>query len=567
VTARVAPIIEPDKVRVITASNEAVVYRALSVQKFMHGELKKFPCFEYSGQSVDSTTLLDHFRRVWNKTGQFLNGDYSAATDNLHPDLGEAVVRALCATVRGPDGLFLTGTPVEELMLCDLLKHEIFYPGPQFNGSKAGTSVGGQFQVWGQLMGLPTSFYVLCLVNAAASSVGLGLTVDETLNGPIAVNGDDIVAWIDEPAQYEGWVEATRAAGLELSPGKNYLTKDFAMINSSVFIPLQRDGEDAGCYPAGQLLGFKEIMPMNQALLFGIEKKGTDAGKDLKVDMVPQEMGPRLRELLLGAQNERQWNIWRSEFLYQHRGVIKKLPPGVSKYLSEQLGGAGIPWDGKESIPEGNLKYGAFVACLDDKKRSNLAHCKVSGMGKLDTWLAQAEDHYSQYVPRVLNERDPWDVVIEAWGFPIERVKSSLGSYLRLCYVLYKFTTEKPDLKSLGSKPVRELTRWQSAVRRGVNRSLGATNTPMTPEAHCRWRPPTEWVVEYDRLNLPRNPHFLGLEERESAYDALGLGIYDRPYCPPTTLKSDSLPRETSDSSGTDWDEDLDRVMGWLLLR
>jgi len=566
VEARVSPIVEPDKVRTITASEEAIVYRALAFQKFAHGILRRYPVFEYSGMPVDSKSLLSHFKDSWDSLGWFLNGDYKGATDNLHPDLGEEVINAICDTVKLPDGQLLNATVWKELLLADLLKHEIFYPGEKLDGQ-------GHRQVWGQLMGSPTSFYVLCIVNAAASSVGLGYSLEKTMDGPIAVNGDDIVAWVSDPAQYEDWKYATACAGLELSPGKNYLTKDAAIINSGIFCPIIRDPRDAHSSRDSNLLGFEEIVPLNQSLLFGFEKKGTDAGKDLKVDMIPHELGSRLRELLLGAGTPEVWHLWREEFLKYHSQVLKKLPPGVSKFMSPELGGAGVPWDGHEDIPERNRKYAAYVACLDDKKRAALAHIPIAGRGWLDNELVKAEEYYARVVGEVQQDRDPWDVTLENWGFPVQRVKSSLGNLLRLGWVLNAYTVwyssdkvtpldldliygfRRPqkgeglliEEKAISSSPKYRIDTWTNHVRKAVTKSLATSLKPMTSMALSRWVPPSEWVVQFDALRLDSSRNFLWERKDEFAITALtSLGLFPSdPQHRTTSLKTDRLAGRT----------------------
>lgn len=97
-------------------------------------------------------------------------------------------------------------------------------------------------QKWGQLMGSPASFPVLCIANLAMSVVALRSVERESTVEPrpigrsgILVNGDDIAFRATRQA-IEAWQELTSAYGLAPSVGKNYRSRDFVQLNSKMFV-------------------------------------------------------------------------------------------------------------------------------------------------------------------------------------------------------------------------------------------------------------------------------------------------------------------------------------------
>ena len=77
-------------------------------------------------------------------------------------------------------------------------------------------------------MGHILSFPLLCMINYSAS------TLDLPKDRFIRVNGDDVL-FPATPKEYRRWETNTRNVGLKKSLGKNYYSRDTAMINSEVY--------------------------------------------------------------------------------------------------------------------------------------------------------------------------------------------------------------------------------------------------------------------------------------------------------------------------------------------
>jgi len=89
------------------------------------------------------------------------------------------------------------------------------------------------------LMGSPTSFPVLCLINAAltresqelSGDIPQGTVLDDF---PILINGDDVAFPTTTPG-YEMWKLVTACGGLHPSIGKNFTSRKFLVMNSTLF--------------------------------------------------------------------------------------------------------------------------------------------------------------------------------------------------------------------------------------------------------------------------------------------------------------------------------------------
>jgi len=80
----------------------------------------------------------------------------------------------------------------------------------------------------GQMMGHILSFPLLCIINKSASSMCL------PKDRFIRINGDDVL-FPASKQEYRLWERNTRHVGLKKSVGKNYYSRNMAMINSEVY--------------------------------------------------------------------------------------------------------------------------------------------------------------------------------------------------------------------------------------------------------------------------------------------------------------------------------------------
>nr|WBY66446.1 MAG: putative RNA polymerase [Eriocheir sinensis botourmia-like virus 3] len=233
VCAQVVPLLEAFKVRTITKGDADQYHLARRWQKVIHSQMRKQQNCKLIGQPCNSAYLSQIFGNsplfVRNDDGFFVSGDYESATDLLHPALSEFANEAICQRMR---------VPLEDQIVLKqcLTGHELKY-----------TAKGEYYkQQWGQLMGSPTSFPILCLINLAATKVAyeeflrkIGslqqkefLVLEEI---PMCVNGDDILFWCYTQDHYNIWKQVTKECGLKFSLGKNYTHKKVAIINSQLY--------------------------------------------------------------------------------------------------------------------------------------------------------------------------------------------------------------------------------------------------------------------------------------------------------------------------------------------
>jgi len=445
VDARPSPIPEPNKVRVITLQEAAVSFRSLEMQKFLHGTLRRLSPLEFIGHPIDLEGWSRHFIMPLKENEIFVSGDYKSSTDELKPGLSLAIMDAICkvARYRNREGKLesLWGTIWHRLARWDLCGHAFQLPDGSW-----------MRQVWGQLMGSPTSFPVLCLANLATYAAAMGLVDDVSLrrllheDSPIVVNGDDLGAVMTETV-YSGWCTCARSVGLSPSAGKNYTSREFIIMNSGLRVP-------SGVDPEGKIK-WRDLGYLNQSLLLGLEKKGLDAGKDIRSDLAWWDLGPRARELVQSVPDAVA-DRWLHAFIARHRTILDQCPPGVSWNASELLGGAGLPAMSGEDpyIPEGCRKTAALISCLDPlKRRKLLAFPPREKMTQLGQILRAAEDYYSRYFQVVESDRDPMEILLDNWGISDFRksidASSPLGSSLRLGFLLWGYCAcrlgEGPD--------------------------------------------------------------------------------------------------------------------------
>jgi len=234
VHAQVVPLLEAFKVRTITKGDADQYHLARRWQKVIHSRMRKQQNCRLIGQPCNSAYLSQIFGNSplfsHNEEGFFVSGDYESATDLLHPHLSVYANEAICQRLR---------VPLEDQIVLKrcLTEHLLKY-----------TAKGEYFQQqWGQLMGSPTSFPILCLINLAATKVAyeeffrsLGLLKSNEYmlleELPMCVNGDDILFWCYDGALYEKWKEVTKACGLKFSLGKNYTHNRVAIINSQMYM-------------------------------------------------------------------------------------------------------------------------------------------------------------------------------------------------------------------------------------------------------------------------------------------------------------------------------------------
>lgn len=207
---RVEPIVEPLKVRTITAGRgslfclkpfQRAMWQALGESKqyvLTHGTNNLEPAIErlYAQSAPED---------VW------ISGDYSAATDSFAIEASKALLEGILSEI--------SHEPTKRWAMKEISPHLLVYP--KESGLKP------VLQESGQLMGSFLSFPLLCLLNNCTAKFS-GLTPDQYL-----INGDDIL--MRAPAEtYPLWKKTVDQFGLSLSLGKNYVSPIFGTINSQL---------------------------------------------------------------------------------------------------------------------------------------------------------------------------------------------------------------------------------------------------------------------------------------------------------------------------------------------
>lgn len=229
VHATVVPLLEAFKVRTITKGSASAYHLGRRWQKIIHSKMRKHPAAALMGQPASEDFLTE--RILKNEVGRsdhsfYVSGDYESATDNLDPNLSiiaqDAISRAL-------------NIPLEDQIVLNriLTQHHLYYKKSDADDQRFTSE-----QLWGQLMGSPASFPVLCLINLAATLVSFEQSFNRRFKLrelPMCVNGDDILFRSRDKHHYEIWKDITMKCGLKFSLGKNYTHKKILVINSEVY--------------------------------------------------------------------------------------------------------------------------------------------------------------------------------------------------------------------------------------------------------------------------------------------------------------------------------------------
>nr|UJQ92874.1 MAG: putative RNA-dependent RNA polymerase [Narnaviridae sp.] len=224
--ARVAEVLEPLKVRLITAMSALHTYLSSPLQKTLWDYLRSFPAFQLIGEPVTDMVIHDLLDRHAADGGQpsdlFVSGDYSAATDGLNIEASRVVIDVILEHLDPED------RPFAAFFRQTLLEQVLVYP--------AWSKIPPILQANGQLMGSVLSFAVLCVLNLYAyvdSREDSHLFVDRASLSrlPVKINGDDIL-FRTTPARYQAWLRAIDRVGFSLSVGKNFTHPRFFTVNS-----------------------------------------------------------------------------------------------------------------------------------------------------------------------------------------------------------------------------------------------------------------------------------------------------------------------------------------------
>lgn len=207
---RVEPIVEPLKVRTITAGR-GDLFCLKPLQRAMWLALGEFPQYILTHGTQNLVPAISRIYEQSKPDDVWISGDYSAATDSVDLLASQAMMEGILESI--------DHEPTKRWAMKELSPHLIFYP--------RNSGLPPVLQKSGQLMGSFLSFPLLCLLNNATAKFA-GLKPTQYL-----INGDDIL--MRAPASlYPLWKERVDEFGLELSLGKNYVSKRFGTINSQL---------------------------------------------------------------------------------------------------------------------------------------------------------------------------------------------------------------------------------------------------------------------------------------------------------------------------------------------
>jgi hypothetical protein len=239
-------------------------------------------------------------------------------------------------------------------------------------------------QIWGQLMGSPVSFPILCIVNYAVTRHVMERAYGKTitlLDEALKVNGDDVLFTLP-PADYQLWCSNVSAAGLSPSIGKNYVSRRYAVINSTIF--------DCGeLWDVGPLRPVKRL-PILYMNLLKMDDISTSRRKDIDLfigDSMRRggDLESRLRSLIDGFHQPLRDELLTRAFRYA-RPVLDVLP-AVSWFLPRCLGGLGLPRREKDKVSDLHLKIASMILCLDGDTRKDVIRLQ---------WLKQPGHLFSE---------------------------------------------------------------------------------------------------------------------------------------------------------------------------
>lgn len=314
-------LLEPFKVRVITVGTASEYHLMRRIQPVIYKPLRDNPILKLVGKPLESADASALRAKAMDPQGVcrwldaerfWVSGDYEAATDYLNPHLSWVVLSAMAERI--PSLLKYLSQ-----MKAALVGHEIEVP-----------DCPGEFeqQVWGQLMGSPISFPVLCLVNLAATLLAYEHRLGQAIHPsqlPVLINGDDVGFYADQKL-YGMWKRCTAGAGLKFSLGKNYTHPRYLILNSQV-----HDMKNFAATHVPHLLS---------GCLWGMVGKSSD----------PRDSFDESPLAFLGCVKDlhKDWPD-RTEYLTQRfvalhwKALNEKIPRGMSWYAPPHLGGLGLP--------------------------------------------------------------------------------------------------------------------------------------------------------------------------------------------------------------------------------
>jgi len=240
--AKVACVLEPFKVRIITKGEAALQYMSGFFQKSIFEFNKTVSCFGLVGRSPSTFDLID----IRDNCGRgnpdsafgphsvykWASSDFSGASDGTNGYYRDCIMDVLI--------MFLP-PHIQAIIQASNGEHLVSYPGSFLFPSMADLGeIEDVHQTLGTLMGERTSFPILCYEVLAAHVSNLRRCgdvrdLDDILKG-VRINGDDRLAISTDSLEAEFWEFCEKYLGFKESKGKSYTHEDYANINSQSYI-------------------------------------------------------------------------------------------------------------------------------------------------------------------------------------------------------------------------------------------------------------------------------------------------------------------------------------------
>jgi len=353
-----------------------VRYLALRpIQEMMSRVLMNDPRFLY-GVDISGDKLKSRLGKLL-PGNKWLSGDYKAATDNIAKELSERCVVAIAKATHMPEDYV-------DLLMTSLTGHMYTVEDPE-----TGLYLETKMQARGQLMGSPTSFPILCLINFALIWESVYPNV-EFSDLSLLVNGDDCLFQTNDEG-YARWAANAVAVGLTPSVGKTYFDARFMVMNSAMF-------EYSGVDNTGNIetLDDHTLIPfVNTGLLIGLKRSGdrekSFTSEDASVSGV-ESLGARARKLIEGFE-------WCSSELLRQFFTFNEVPD-VPLFIPEVWGGLGLP-----ETPEYTMPVEEYLL-LQESVKAGLKFYKLESEQTLSPYYNLAKNELIASYGKVSKEFD-----------------------------------------------------------------------------------------------------------------------------------------------------------------
>jgi hypothetical protein len=316
--AKVACVLEPFKVRIITKGEAALQYMSSAFQKSAFEFNKTVPCFRLVGKAPTATDLMDLRENakpvVYDP--HWASSDFSGASDGTAGHYRDCIMDCLIQ--------FLP-LHVQSIIRSCNGDHVVSYPGPLLYPSMLELGkVNPVTQTLGTLMGEKTSFIILCyeVLGAHVSNrrrCGDRRSLGQILKG-VLINGDDRLAISNTETEREFWSFCEKHLGFTESKGKSYLHSKYANINSQSYLYDLSD-------------------PKSTPWKVPVRASGLEHGQK-KLDE-PFDPSVVITQILDGCYDSRmEWAVLQ-RFFSRHRGRLEECSAGRNLFVHQSLGGMG----------------------------------------------------------------------------------------------------------------------------------------------------------------------------------------------------------------------------------